>query len=509
MPLALERNFHPGPAQWWRGNGPAGEAAGDADARAIPSRARHKWPLLAGIALLGALWGALVAIAGFNALYLCVSLIGCAFIARDFRIGVVLLIVLMPISASYFFPHEMLGITGLNPLNLLLVGTLGSCLFAGLFGGGLRGFLPQPLLWLYIVPIIVGGAMGVGHVSDIASVYHIMEPELIAFYNATGYIRDMVVKPLFLVLFALLVGAAVTRSDRPEKLLIAMMVSIALAALMVILFVVQSGVSLGQLASSEAREFMSHKIGLHANDLGRLFTIAYALLLFSWVALKHFGYRVLVAACMALAVTALMLTFSRGAFVGFIGVNVLFLFWKRSIKTLIVFILLGAGALLALPAEVYDRATVGMGQGVNAISAGRVETLWLPLLPEVVRSPIYGSGLGSMMWSDTMHSGGGVTVLQATHPHNAYLQALLDLGALGLLVLCAYFVHVWRGFRRLQRDMNLSPVMRGFFQGAAAGMLSLLVANVSDGSLLPRPEQVFLWLAIGMMYGLLRKRTAT
>ncbi len=508
MPLALERHFHPGLAAWWRGTGPSGEDAGTSDAMVTGRESRRRGLLLTGIALLGAIWGALVAVAGLNALYLCVSLIGCAFIARDFRIGVVLLIVLMPISASYFFPHAMLGITGLNPLNLLLVGTLGSFLFQGLFDGSLRGFVPRPLFWMYIVPMLIGGAMGVGHVSEIASVYHIMEPELIAFYNATGYIRDMVVKPLFLVLFALLVAAAVMRSNKPDKLLIPTMISIALAALMVILFVAQSGVSLGQLASSEAREFMAHKIGLHANDLGRLFTIAYALLLFSWVALRHVGYRILVAACMALAVIALMLTFSRGAFVGFIGVNVLFLIWQRSIKTLIGFVLLAAIALLVLPAEVYDRATVGMGQGVNAISAGRVETLWLPLLPEVVRSPIYGSGLGSMMWSETMHSGGGVSVLQATHPHNAYLQALLDLGSVGLLVLCGYFVHVWRGFRTLYRDAQLTPVMRGFFQGAAAGMLSLAVANLSDGSLLPRPEQVFLWLAIGMMYGLLRKRLA-
>src|SRR2546430_7115809 len=43
--------------------------------------------------------------------------------------SVVLLILLMPISgSSTLFPHEMFGVVGLNPLNLLLVGTLFSCL---------------------------------------------------------------------------------------------------------------------------------------------------------------------------------------------------------------------------------------------------------------------------------------------------------------------------------------------------------------------------------------------
>ena len=92
------------------------------------AQARQAFTGLAGIALLGAFWGAAVAVADFNALLLCVSLIGCAFILYDFRIGVALLILMMPLSTSPLMPRAMLGITGLNPLNLLLLGTLGSCL---------------------------------------------------------------------------------------------------------------------------------------------------------------------------------------------------------------------------------------------------------------------------------------------------------------------------------------------------------------------------------------------
>jgi hypothetical protein len=32
-------------------------------------------------------------------------------------------------------------------------------------------------------------------------------------------------------------------------------------------------------------------------------------------------------------------------------------------------------------------------------------------------------------------------------------------------------------------------------------LASLLISYLTDSSLLPKPEQVFLWLAIGMMYG--------
>jgi len=108
-----------------------------------------------------------------------------------------------------------------------------------------------------------------------------------------------------------------------------------------------------------------------------------------------------------------------------------------------------------------------------------------------------------------MRVNGGGNVLQATHPHSAYLQALLDTGVVGLLLMCAYFIHVWRGFRLLGRDADLDPALRGLYQGAAAGLLSLVVANITDGSLVPRPEQVFLWFSIGMMYGQLYRRPVT
>ncbi|MEO8716790.1 MAG: O-antigen ligase family protein [Burkholderiales bacterium] len=470
-----------------------------------PGLAAFRKPALAGMVLFGLLWGAVVALAGLNALYLCASLIACAFILLDFRIGVVLLIVLMPISSTSVFPHAMLGITGLNPLNLLLVGTFGACLLHGLSGGIPGRILPRPLLWLYLLPIVAAGAMGAQHVGEIPAAFHAFD--LMDFDSTSGYVRDMLVKPLGMVLFAVLVAAAVSKSAATEKFLVPALVATWAISLIVIVFVARSGIGLHQLAGSGAREFLS-VLGLHANDLGRMYVVAYALLLFTWAGSQRAGERLVLLATMGLVVTALVLTFSRGAFAGFVVVNALFVLWRRSLWTLAIFGLAVAMALFALPAAVYERVAVGAGEGLNAISAGRLNGLWLPLLPEVMRSPVYGSGLGSIMWSGPMRAAGGASVLLVTHPHNAYLQALLDMGVVGLVLLCAYFVHVWRGFRTLIRDPNLPPALRGYFQGAAAGLLSILVSSATDSSLTPRPEQALLWLAIGMMYGQLNQRQA-
>ena len=94
------------------------------------------------------------------------------------------------------------------------------------------------------------------------------------------------------------------------------------------------------------------------------------------------------------------------------------------------------------------------------------------------------------------------------HPHNAYLQAFLDMGLIGLALLVAYYVHVWRGFRALGSNAYLTPVMRGFFQGACAALLAFALSGMTGGSLRPEPENVVLWMAIGIMYGLLARKPA-
>lgn len=456
----------------------------------------HSW---AGILiLLAVLGGCAVAFADFNALYICVSLIACAFIMIDFRIGVLLLIIVMPISTSYLFPHSIAGVTGLNPLNLLLVGTLVAWLLQ--WRGGLKQLLPAQLKWLYVVPVGIAAAVGSTHVGEIPGDFYVLD--LISFDNSSGYLRDILVKPLLIVLSAVLVGAAVAHTQERERLLVPMLISIWLMGLMSIVFVVASGVSLSELADSGSREFFA-PLGMHANDLGRCYAIAYALLLFSFAASTDNRIRLVLVASMGMVVVALLFTFSRGAFAGFVLVNLLFLIAQRKILALLATALFIIALVALLPTAVFERFGSGWDSGLNAFSAGRLDDIWRPLLPTIWNQPLFGSGLSSILWADATREG---SILQVTHPHNAYLRAVLDMGFVGLALLLAYFLHLWKGFRSLGRDMTLSPLQRGFYQGASVGLVSFLLAGFAGSSLTPVPEQTFLWFAIGMMYGELARK---
>src|SRR5882672_5506727 len=141
---------------------------------------------VAGVMLLAIALGIVVAATGLDALVLCVSLIVCGLVLFEFRIGVALVAVLMPISGSSLFPHAMLGLTGLNPLNLLLIGTLASLVLHRLYEGGVGLALPRPLWWLYLVPLLVAGAIGSRHVGEIVPGFY--TNAMIAFYDTPGYL---------------------------------------------------------------------------------------------------------------------------------------------------------------------------------------------------------------------------------------------------------------------------------------------------------------------------------
>src|SRR6185312_4378677 len=165
---------------------------------------------------------------------ICVSLVACIFCLRDFRVGVVMLIVIMPISSSYLFPHEMFGISGLNPLNLLLMATLGSYVMNYAGQGVWKSLATRPLLLLYLPPILVGAMLGMSHVHEIPGDFRVND--WIEYDGPGGYWRDLVVKPLFLVLYAMLVAAAAARSKSIKRFLNPMLISMWVMGGMVVIF---------------------------------------------------------------------------------------------------------------------------------------------------------------------------------------------------------------------------------------------------------------------------------
>jgi O-antigen ligase len=463
------------------------------------SASQYLWVLAAlGLVGFGVASGMAIAFGETAAFYITLSAILAAAILFDFRLGAVVLIVVLPLSQTNFFPHSMFGVPALNPFNILVLATLVSYALRGRLGA----LAPPKLVWLYAVPILIAGLIGMPNVEKIYPGF--FERGSLSFTNAFGYFRDFAVRPLLIVAVAMLVGAATARAQRPERFIGAIVLSVWIIALIEFAVIIGAGVRLGTLASASARgaEYFD-EFGLHPNDLGRLFAVAFAVLIFVWWETKSAALKTVLFATLGVATMALVLTFSRGGFLGCLVACALFLLWKFNAKTLGLALIAGILALVLAPEPVWNRITYGFEEDANAISAGRIEGIWAPLLPTIWNSPIWGNGIASTTWSDPMLNG---AMLMVGHPHNAYLEAVLDMGFVGLGLLLAFYWHVWKGFRALGSNAYLSPEMRALFQGGAAALIVLAVTAFTGSSLRPEVEFGYLWLAIGMMYGMrLRK----
>jgi O-antigen ligase len=461
---------------------------------------RKKLAAVAGLILLGLFWGTFVAYQGLSAALLCVAVVVSVFTVRDFRVGVLVMILIMPVSASYLFPRAMFGVTGLNPMNLLMVGTFAAYILAAMPDGSIRRFIPLWILPVYIIPIVLAGLNGMSNVPLVPQVFFLTES--VDFRNWVGYLRDDVLKPLIIVMYALMVGAAYSRSREPEKFLTPAIISIWIMAFMAIAFFLNSGLKFGQLASEYARAFFS-PLGMHANDLGRLYATAFGILLFTWDTTKRPLLKTMLFFSIGIVCAALLLTFSRAAIISLVIIGGIYLVSRRNMKTFFLAALVIPGALLLMPGAVWYRLGMGVESGASGMSAGRVEDIWGPLLPQLIDKPFFGHGLQSVLWAPAMRMG---EMFEVTHPHSAYLGAFMDFGIVGALLLLTFWFTVWKGFRKLAKDPELVPHERGFFEGAAAALVAFMAAGFVGSSFTPVPEQSFLWLAIGMMFGVQARR---
>src|SRR5262249_3168215 len=324
------------------------------------------------------------------------------------------------------FPRTLMQIPGLNPLNLLVAATAGAYVISGQArraGPAVR----WQVVWLYIVPICIGAIIGMPHLHEIPALVTPAGRTLAQFTNERQYLIVTALKGIVIVAIALMIGAAAARSRKPEGFIVALALSAWIVALVQLGFILVMGVPLADMASPDLRNFYT-PLGIHANTLGRMHLSVLTLLLFVWADCKEPRIRLFLLLTMGVVAMALLLTFSRAA-IGAAGlVGVVFLVWKFNVRSLTVAIIgLVLIAVLA-GAAIWTRVTLGIGQGANAVSADRLDGIWLPLLPELWKSPLWGNGLNSVLWSFPMQNGAMIPV---GHPHSAYLESLLDMGIIG------------------------------------------------------------------------------
>lgn len=408
-----------------------------------------------------------------------------------------LAVVLLPFSDTNLIPRQMFGLTGVNPFNI----TIGVSLFAFFLRwikdpGSCR--LPRipAIFGVYLLMLSAGACAGlffIDRIPPIPSPKGGMDR-----MTEAKYLIEQFLKPVLILVVSFFAGVVVLNERREKTVFWAIATGITLISLVILSYIALEGLDLKVLADFRSREFLSW-VGMHANELGLMLNIGIALLFFSAAKTKVMAKRLLLCVPIALGGISSLLTFSRAAFFGLGLILLFYLISRRRFREITIGLCLLVAIPLMIPKEIYDRAMTGLHQmDISQISAGRYDRIWMPLMPVFLESPLYGNGLASTLWAEPNLKSRMVLI---GHPHSAYLTALLDFGILGFGLICVLFYTVWKRFRFLSNNLR-DDLWRGYFEGASAALLVVLVQGLTDHQFIPSYPQSFLWIAIGMSWGI-------
>jgi len=213
---------------------------------------------------------------------------------------------------------------------------------------------------------------------------------------------------------------------------------------------------------------------------------------------KQWKMRLLYGGAAAIMMACLVLTFSRGAWLGFLAAMALYVLVTRN-KWLF---FAGVAALVASPflmPDVVDRLLLAFSPEYLEKSAdkGRVEfwkraiTIWWE------QSPVFGIGLG--MVGDSVATRNNVP--GATWIDNQYIRLLAEIGVVGLLAyVVMLFTPVIKGFRAVFGAKNRNTFLYAVNAGIVAALFGQLVENFTAGLFENLNVITTFWTMIALLY---------
>jgi O-antigen ligase len=413
---------------------------------------------------------------------------------RDWFVSTCGLILVMAFVQHPDFPNSIGGIQGLNPWNVALANVVLGWII-GRRREGLVWDLPpylRNMLLIYLAVILIGWLRCVADEN----------------YQTANLIGDLVserlVNTLKWVVPGLLLYDGCRAAPRLRLALAGVLGLYLLLALQVIRWMPAGSSLTGAALNYRALKTIVNEIGYHPVNMSMMLAGAcWAMLAAVPLVRKRWQQALIVIAALAIAY-AQALTGGRMGYVtwGVVGLTMGLLRWRRY---LLLAPLMVIGISLAVPGAA-ERMLQGFGEKTAnddvvtndyEVTSGRT-LIWPYVIAKIKESPLIGygrlgmdrTGLAERLWRELAES--------FPHPHNAYLEWLLDNGLLGfLLVMPFYGVLLW-GSARLFCSSSAPPYV------AVGGVcfalvLALLVAAMGSQTFYPREGSVGMWAAIGLM----------
>lgn len=209
-------------------------------------------------------------------------------------------------------------------------------------------------------------------------------------------------------------------------------------------------------------------------------------------------------ALLALTTGTLLLTQSRGAWVGLLTALLAFLAWHSRLTRALGSGILAGLAVLAFelgPRRLVDLAISQSGPEMARNVSGRVE-LWSRALYGIQDFPFTGMGMNvfRVVMPRMYPTRLSTPDVDVAHAHNHLLQAALDLGIPGLIAYSAMWLTVAVLLVRVCRSAE--PVARVLAGGLGAGLIAHFTFSLTDAIPLGAKVGVLFWVTLALVVAL-------
>lgn len=228
------------------------------------------------------------------------------------------------------------------------------------------------------------------------------------------------------------------------------------------------------------------------NVLGEYLGLSIPLLAGFFLASGRFRHKLFLAVVLCILTLCLILTFSRGAWLG-LAISVFIFALLKDPRLLVLFIIVAVLSPMFLPSVVTNRIA-SIGSLEDSSNAYRV-TIWIAALRMIKDYWLTGVGLGltafSRVYRDYMIAGAS-----AVHAHNLYLEICLELGIIGIFSLLWM---VFRGFSEALTSVDSNRKISYITAGIVAALAGHLFHGLFDYVWYSPRIVIAFWMYLGMM----------
>jgi O-antigen ligase len=414
--------------------------------------------------------------------------------SKDWFKSLCALILLLAVIEHPDMPKSILGIQGLNPWNLLLLFVVVGWLRARK-QEGLTWDLPRGLrVWL----LMYLGVVLVGWVRMVANPSHLNE-------SLGGMISEHLINTVKWIIPGIMLYDGARNRERFRLGVVCVIAVYFLLSVQVIRWMPLRSAASGEALSERSVKILVNEVGYHRVNMSAMLAGASWAILAARPLADTSNQRMILLGASAIAVFGQALTAGRAGYVTWIAVGFILslLRWRRYLflaPVLVVGVLTLAPGVAERMLEGFTRTEDGEvregGADVYTITAGR-SLAWPLVIDKIKERPILGYGREAMTRT-------GISAYLAqfgegfSHPHNAYLETLLDNGLVGFLVIVPFHVLLlWRSIA-LFRDSR-SPVFVAIGGVASAFLLALMIAAMGSQTFYPREGWAGMWCALFLM----------